>query len=509
MKHLLVIFTAILVTSATAQQTVGVFKHDVAQTSQGYTLFAPVASKSTYLIDNDGQVVHSWTSQNIPGLSAMLLPDGSLLRTGNPLVQTMGGGGAGGIIERRSWDNELLWRYERIGPTYRTHHDVEIMPNGNVLLLEWQRYTRAEAIARGRDPKRLLDSMIYSERIIEVRPTGPTTGEIVWSWSAWDNLIQDFDETKLFYGVISEHPEKLNINTGDLRTDWLHFNSVRYSPERDEILVSVHNLDEVIVISRATGSIVYRWGNPSNYKIGAPSARKFFGQHDARWTDSSGTRITVFNNGIGRTASLFTDYSTLDEIEVPRSLDGTYAKRANGSYGPDTISWTYPRTPDTSFFAINISGAYRLPNGNTLACVGPDGIFSEITQELHEVWRYVNPVGDTGAVRQGVIPRNNLVFKITRYGPDYPAFVGRSLIPQGRLEDGPLVGIEEIFRQSNPIFTSLNILSRKVTISIPENSHVVLSAYDLAGRWLGVVVDEDLSSGSHVRDVPYGTYLIR
>ncbi|MBK9182948.1 MAG: aryl-sulfate sulfotransferase [Ignavibacteria bacterium] len=509
MKHLLVIFTAILVTSATAQQTVGVFKHDVAQTSQGYTLFAPVASKSTYLIDNDGQVVHSWTSQNIPGLSAMLLPDGSLLRTGNPLVQTMGGGGAGGIIERRSWDNELLWRYERIGPTYRTHHDVEIMPNGNVLLLEWQRYTRAEAIARGRDPKRLLDSMIYSERIIEVRPTGPTTGEIVWSWSAWDNLIHDFDETKLFYGVISEHPEKLNINTGDLRTDWLHFNSVRYSPERDEILVSVHNLDEVIVISRATGSIVYRWGNPSNYKIGAPSARKFFGQHDARWTDSSGTRITVFNNGIGRTASLFTDYSTLDEIEVPRSLDGTYAKRANGSYGPDTISWTYPRTPDTSFFAINISGAYRLPNGNTLACVGPDGIFSEITQELQEVWRYVNPVGDTGAVRQGVIPRNNLVFKITRYGPDYPAFVGRSLIPQGRLEDGPLVGIEEIFRQSNPIFTSLNILSRKVTISIPENSHVVLSAYDLAGRWLGVVVDEDLSSGSHVRDVPYGTYLIR
>ena len=301
----------------------------------------------------------------------------------------------------------------------------------------------------------------------------------------------------------------MNINTGDLRTDWLHFNSVRYSPERDEILVSVHNLDEVIIISRATGSIVYRWGNPSNYKIGAPSARKFFGQHDARWTDTSGTRITVFNNGIGRTASLFTDYSTVDEIEVPRSLDGTYAKRANGSYGPDTILWTYPRMPDTSFFAINISGAYRLPNGNTLACVGPDGIFSEITNDHQEVWRYVNPVGDTGAVRQGIFPRNNLVFKVTRYSPDYPAFAGRSLTPQGRLEDGPLVGIEEIQEPTHHVSTSLNILDRKVTVTVRVDSHVMLSAYDLVGRWLGVVVDEHLVTGCHVRDVPFGTYIIR
>lgn len=509
MKLLFVVIAVLLASSVSAQQTVGVFKHDVAQTSAGYTLFAPGASKNTYLIDNDGQVVHSWKSQNIPGLAVMLLPDGSLLRTGNPLVQMMGGGGAGGVIERRSWDNELLWRYERVGPTYRTHHDVEIMPNGNVLLLEWERHSRAEAIARGRDPKRLLDSMIYSERIIEVRPTGPTTGEIVWSWSAWDNLIQDFDESKLNYGVVSEHPEKLNINTGDNRTDWLHFNSVRYSPERDEILVSVHNLDEVIIISRAKDSIVYRWGNPANYKSGSVSDHKLFGQHDARWTDSTGTRITVFNNGIGRTKSLSTDFSTIDEIDVPRSEDGTYTKLANGHYGPDTISWTYPRSPDTSFFAINISGAYRLPNGNTLACVGPDGVFSEITRDLQEVWRYVNPVGDTGAVRQGIVPRNNLVFKVTRYGPDYPAFVGRSLTPQGRLEDGPLVGVKEHEQHARPASISLNILAQRVTIIVREDSHVTLNAYDLAGRWLGVVVDEDLALGSHVRDVPYGTYLVR
>lgn len=508
MTILLLVVISVFATVASAQQTVGVIVHDPTKAYPGYTLLAPIASKSTYLIDNDGQVVHTWQGQNIPGLAVMLLNDGSLLRTGNPLIQVMGGGGAGGIIERRSWNNELLWRYEHVGPTFRSHHDVEILPNGNVLLIEWERHTRSEAIARGRDPKRLLDSSIYSERIIEVHPTGPTSAEIVWSWSAWDNIIQDFDETKLFYGVVSEHPEKLNINTGDFRTDWLHINSVRYSPERDEILVSVHNLDEIFIISRASGKIVYRWGNPANYRSGTALDHQLYGQHDARWTDSSGSRITIFNNGIGRTASLLTDYSTVDEIKVPRLNDGSYERSSDGAYGPDTTLWTYPREPDTSFYAINIGGAARLPNGNYLACLGPDGIFSEITQDGIEVWRYVNPVGDTGAVRQGVTPRNNLVFKVLRYGLDHPALVGRDLSPMGRLEDGPLVGVSESV-QPDASHIELDILARRVKIIISQTSHVTLNAYELTGRWLGTVVNDQLAPGTHIRSVPFGTYLIR
>ncbi|MCX6140587.1 MAG: hypothetical protein NTX15_07150 [Candidatus Kapabacteria bacterium] len=125
----------LLAVGASAQQTVGVLKHDGDRSFIGYTLFAPVTSKTTYLIDNDGDVVKTWVSQYGPGQAVMLLDDGTLLRTGAPAVQDMGGGGAGGVVEKISWDGTLLWRYQHYGSTYRSHHDVEIMPNGNVLLL--------------------------------------------------------------------------------------------------------------------------------------------------------------------------------------------------------------------------------------------------------------------------------------------------------------------------------------------------------------------------------------
>ena len=67
------------------------------------------------------------------------------------------------------------------------------------------------------------------------------------------------------------------------------------------------------------------------------------------------------------------------------------------------------RTPD--FYAGHISGAQRLPNGNTLICDGPHGIFFEVTQEKKIVWKYTN-----------MFPNliDNHVFTIHRYAPDYP-----------------------------------------------------------------------------------------
>src|SRR5690242_11235425 len=61
-------------------QTVGLFINDPAKAYDGYTLLAPNASKTTYLLDNDGNKVHAWPSNYTAGLSAYLLEDGSLLR---------------------------------------------------------------------------------------------------------------------------------------------------------------------------------------------------------------------------------------------------------------------------------------------------------------------------------------------------------------------------------------------------------------------------------------------
>lgn len=501
----ILILIAVASVTVFAQKTVGVFTHDSTRSYKGYTLFAPVTTKLTYLIDNDGNVVKSWPSQYNPGQAVMLLEDGTLLRTGAPMIQAMGGGGAGGVLEKIAWDGSVQWRYEHYGSTYRAHHDVEIMPNGNVLLLVWESHTRDEALAKGRDASRLTDNTLWSERIIEVKQTGPTSGEVVWSWSSWDHMIQDRDPQKPDHGVIREHPERVDINIGGNRSDWLHMNSVRYNAKRNEVLVSVHNLHEIWVISKETGNIVYRWGNPLNYQRGTRSDQRLFGQHDARWLDEDGTRISIFNNGQARSTTAPRDYSTVEEIIAPLDANGEYINDPASPYGPATPVWRYPEVGTSAFFATNISGATRLPNGNTLACLGPQGTMIEVTNEGSEVWRYVSPVGNGGPVRQGTVPRNTMIFKVYRYGPEYPALQGKPLIKQGKLEDGPL-GVDDPTTQHTSL--DLNFATGEARIGVLAEGHVRVGAFDLVGRFLGMVADEVLAPGTYIRSVPRGTFLL-
>src|SRR5215471_19718339 len=92
-------------------QTVGLFVNNTAKVAPGYVLMPALHNGMTYLIDNNGQVVHTWNSGNFePGRSAYLLPNGHLLRgdslnnVGPPI-----GGGDGGQIREYDWDGNVLW----------------------------------------------------------------------------------------------------------------------------------------------------------------------------------------------------------------------------------------------------------------------------------------------------------------------------------------------------------------------------------------------------------------
>ena len=50
------------------------------------------------------------------------------------------------------------------------------------------------------------------------------------------------------------------------------------------------------------------------------------------------------------------------------------------------LAWSYTAP---TFFAQNISGTQRLPNGNTLVTEGPDGWLFEVTKDGMIVWEYV------------------------------------------------------------------------------------------------------------------------
>lgn len=502
-----VVMTITTIPLAAQTRTVGTLLHDSTRTFKGYTLFAPITSTTTYLIDHDGQVMHTWPSAYRPGQAVMLLDDGSLLRTATPAMNApLNGGGSGGIVERISWDGTVQWRYQHYGPNYRAHHDVEIMPNGNILLIVWYPIPRDTALALGRRANKLVDQTMWLERIIEVKPVGTDSGEIVWTWDTRDHLIQADDPAKPGYGVIPDHPERIDINAGGNRTDWLHLNSVRYNAARDEVMVSVHNLHELWIIQRSSGRLVYRWGNPQIHGRGTPQDQQLFAQHDARWIDDGlpgAGNITIFNNQAGRQGN---NYSTLDEITPPLDENGTYIIDQGAAFGPTTTTWRYVPPTGTSFYGANVSGWTRLPNGNAMACIGPSGNLVELTNDGTIVWRYVSPVGMNGIARQGQTPQNNMLFKVYRYGIDHPAFAGKTLRPRGRLEDGPLqVGITQPGSHVSIVYAPGSPTAR---ITSSDAAFARIDAFDLLGRWLGTVTDGMLDAGVHEVDVPRGTCLL-
>jgi hypothetical protein len=423
------------------------------EADDGYTLFSPMRSQTTYLIDIFGQQVNSWNTGYNPGLSGYLLEDGRLLRTGNVGANpTFNGGGSGGAVEIFEWDGTQVWDWQYSENQHRLHHDIEYLPNGNILMIAWELKSEAEAIAAGRNPNLITQGSLWPDEIIEVTPTGPTTGDIVWEWHAWDHLVQDFDSNQANFGDVGDHPELIDVNQANNgNSDWLHTNGVDYNAELDQILLSVHNLDEIWIIDHSTttaeaaahsggdsgkgGDLLYRWGNPQNYDAGVAADQQLFVQHDARWIEDGfpgADNIMIFSNGQGRPGG---NSSSVEEIAPPVDGNGNYTLTPGSAFGPSTTEWTYAANPANSFYAQNISGAHRLENGNTLITNGPAGTSFEVTPAGQTVWQYTNPVNANGTIPQGNNPNQNPVFRARRYQPDYAGLAGRDLTPSTFIEN--------------------------------------------------------------------------
>ena len=102
---------------------------------EGDILFAPMQSLITYLIDSNGNINHTWTSDKTPGESVYMSEDGSILRT---IKLSFSGGGAGGAVQKITWEYELVWNFRYYTSDYLSHHDIEPLPNGNILMIAWE-----------------------------------------------------------------------------------------------------------------------------------------------------------------------------------------------------------------------------------------------------------------------------------------------------------------------------------------------------------------------------------
>jgi hypothetical protein len=127
-----------------------------------------------------------------------------------------------------------------------------------------------------------------------------------------------------------------------------------------------------------------------------------------------------FNNGDVNSRP----YSSGVELSPPLQPDGAYAFAGGAvGFGPAEPGWEYRSSPD--FFAPIISGAQRLPSGNTLITDGPAGRFFEVNPAGQTVWSHLvtDTAGGTGY----------LVFRAVRYEAGYAGLAGRTLEEQGPL----------------------------------------------------------------------------
>ncbi len=276
---------------------------------------------------------------------------------------------------------------------------------------------------------------------MEIKPTGKTTGEVVWEWHLWDHLVQDFDKSKANFGNVAEHPELVNINYGEdelpsviaaaakdgkdkpkaddkpaanrpprINPDYTHFNGVDYNPDLDQISVSVWAFSEFWIIDHGTttaqaashtggrmaravicstaGAIRGPIG-PGRRRTGSsfPSTTHtgFPGVFPAQGICCCSTTAPSGRDRMG-TIRRWTSWCS-----PPIRRGDTCASRARPTGRTNPCGATpRPRRPD--FYSSFISGTQRLSNGNTLICSGANGTIFEVTPEKAIVWKYVNPV---------------------------------------------------------------------------------------------------------------------
>lgn len=384
MKKLLLVCIAGLIGTASYAQKWGDFTLYATQNGTTAVLLDTMSTPGTF---------HTWTFSSTAktGYSTYLLPGGYLLRTVSKSGNSFSGGPICGQVQKVDWNGNVVWDYVYSTTNYCTHHDIEPMPNGNVLLIAYERKTAAEVTAAGGSSA----IEMWPDKIVEIQPTGATTGTVVWEWHAWDHLMQNVDPNKANYVTsISAHPELLNINYAQQK-DWLHMNGVSYNEQLNQIAFTCHNMSEIYVIDHSTttaqaashsggnsgkgGDILYRWGNPQAYSAGTSANQVLKVTHDAHWVPQGCPRagyLVAFNNG-GQTSP---QKSCVDMVNPP--VNGFTYTLSGTAYSPST----YDRRHVGIGYTSNMGGSQQLPNGNMLVTIALSGLIYEVDSNNNVLW---------------------------------------------------------------------------------------------------------------------------
>ena len=387
-----------------AAQTVyptGTTIYDPGRTWSGYTVLSPLNTQAAIVIDMNGNVVKRWDGfVNSAGGPVRVFPGGSVMAangTNPPRQESL-------ELVARDFDGKVLWRFDRNeeiprdGKTIwsaRQHHDWQredypagyyspearpaVDSSGRTLILTHTNHNRAV----------IADAQLEDDRLIEI----DRDGKILWSWVASDHVEE------LGFSPAARTAIRAGRGGRGGGFDWLHINSATYvGPNKwfdagdrrfapNHVIISSRQAGFVAIVGR-DGKIVWRIGPDFLESKELTAIRQIIGQHHPHIIPKGlpgAGNLMVFDNGgssgYGAPTAVSPDGSAIHQRAGSRVLE----------INPTTLElvWSYtgPR-----FFSTNISGAQRLPNGNTLITEGAPGRLLEVTADRRVVWEYIYPV---------------------------------------------------------------------------------------------------------------------
>lgn len=326
----------------------GVTSYNPDRVFPGLNLYASRNLARAFLMEMDGKTVHSWSAKIDPTDTwqhvemvdrrdlLAVVKDKRLIRLG--------------------WDSEVRWSADG-----RFHHDLAVDPSGMILAL-----TRTDRVIRrdGR-PCIILDDGITT---LDAR------GRILDTVSLYDILKDRIDPGRF------EEITKWTLSLTGIRTmlgsfagsrflvgngippDLLHANSLEIVRQtvngvckRGDLLLSICELDLVVILDRRTKEIVWEWGPGYLSK-----------QHHP--TQLANGNILIFDNGVKQGRSRVIELDPRDK----------------------RIVWEYTGDPSETFFSLSRGAAQRLPNGNTLITESDSGHVFEVDLRGEIVWEFFN-----------------------------------------------------------------------------------------------------------------------
>ena len=398
------------------------------------------------LADAEGKVVHRWdTNLSGGGNTSYILESGGILRIGKRDESDDGPVAYADTVQITDRTGQAIWQLnaedlEIEGNRILFHHDMQFQPNGNIYVLIYEELSEEEAAAVGWTPENVTE--FWSDGLMEIKPNlEDGSHEVVWQWRVIDHFIQDKNPDALNYGVVADHPGRIDAhypqNYSPTTAARQHLNSVDYNADLDQVVLSSFIYDEIWIIDRGlsieeasgrAGDLLFRYGNPAAYDRGTDEDRLFARQHDAGWIRDGypgAGNILVFNNnnrnnfaqnlfgnpndsastggsdrggrdaggrgvpgtgdtGVSLAEAAMTGVSNVYEFLPVIDRNGRYVIGEDGRYEVQQV-WFWE---EEGFFASTQGSAKRLPNGNTLLSNTGQQYVIEVTPEGNTVARF-------------------------------------------------------------------------------------------------------------------------